>query len=380
MKGHAEHLKAICPSFNIPAFLTPWLDRFFEPAELTLIRILSEKPLQPALLARRMPAMADRSIEIFLDRAYRRGIINRLPDGRIDLTDFHVRFEIWALFEGWQDIPAEIRRRLNDWEMSFYEAAKRDQIESLKMGAAAAKADIAEYLLLPEAEDLIAHAPRIYLWPCNCRAMMGQCRQSVYTCLRFSNDRGLGWEISAGRAREIVHDANRKGLMQVGEVSPTADGGLTGAICNCCTHCCYPQRLSKRLGAEKIWPTSRYVAQHLAERCSRCGQCVARCPFQAFQFQKTSSDRSRDRKRDIIFNPDPCRGCGLCQTGCPEQAIRMIPLDAENCEPLSVRLGAVKKTVQQSAFTPAPTLPRQGGGPAEPKGGRVNSKRRSKRL
>jgi ferredoxin len=360
MQGHAEHLKAICRRFNIPDFLAPWLDRFFEPAELTLIRILSEKPLRPASLARRM---ADRPIETFLDRAYRRGIINRLSDGRIDLTDFHARFEIWALFEGWQDIPAEIRRRLNDWEMSFYEAAKRDHIESLKKGTAGANADIAEYLLLTEAEDLIERAPCIYLWPCNCRAMMGQCRQPLYTCLRFSNDRGLGWEISAGRAKEIVHDANRKGLMQVGEVSTTTDGRLTGAICNCCTHCCYPQRLSKRLASEKIWPTSRYVAQHLVEHCSRCGKCVARCPFQAFQFQKTSAGRSRDGKRNIVFNPDPCRGCGLCQTGCPEQAIRMIPLDAENCKPLSVRLGAVKQTVQQPVLPPAPTPPRQGGGP-----------------
>jgi ferredoxin len=351
MKGHGEHRRAICRRFKIPDFLAPWLDRFFEPAELSLIRILSEKPLRPATLAGQM---ADGSIENFLDRACRRGIINRLPDGRIDLTDFHVRFEIWALFEGWQDIPAEIRRRLNDWEMSYYEANKRDQIESLKKGTAGTNADIAEYLLLTEAEDLIAHAPGIYLWPCNCRAMMGQCRRPLYTCLRFSNDRGLGWEISAGRAREIIHDANRKGLMQVGEVSMTTDGTLTGAICNCCTDCCFPQRLSKRLGSEKIWPTSRYVAGHLVEKCSGCGKCVARCPFQAFQFQKSSPNRNRDSKRAIVFNPDACRGCGLCQTGCPEQAIRMIPLDAENCQPLSVRLGALKQTVQKHGFASSP--------------------------
>lgn len=47
--------------------------------------------------------------------------------------------------------------------------------------------------MLHEAEALLRRVAHVYLWPCNCRSMMGACRQSVYTCLRFSNDRDIGW-------------------------------------------------------------------------------------------------------------------------------------------------------------------------------------------
>jgi len=158
--------------------------------------------------------------------------------------------------------------------------------------------------------------------------MMKKCTQSVYTCLRFENDRGVGWEISKSRAKEIVSLANKKGLMQSGEVGIAEDGGISGAICNCCADCCYPHRLAEHCSAQKLWPLSRYVARYLKDRCIACGRCAKRCPFQAFTSEK-SRQASKAQSRTIHFNEDLCRGCGVCSTGCPEEAIEMTVIECK---------------------------------------------------
>jgi NAD-dependent dihydropyrimidine dehydrogenase PreA subunit len=68
----------------------------------------------------------------FLERAWRRGVVRRLDDGRIAPANFHVRFESWALFEGWQDLPKAIKNRLNQWELDHYLSTHRRMVKSLK--------------------------------------------------------------------------------------------------------------------------------------------------------------------------------------------------------------------------------------------------------
>lgn len=300
----------ICQIFAIPEFLIPWLDRFFEEREFELILTLASGPL-----SREELASETGTFERFLNRAYRRGVINDGVDADIELADFHVRYELWALFEGWKDISNDIRERLNAWELAHYEAQKREEIEALKAGKNVDVQDRAEYLLLHEAESLLDRAEHVYLWPCNCRAMMGQCKKPVYNCLRFTNARDIGWEISRERAKEITRQAHRQGLMQMGEVVLDEEGSITGGLCNCCADCCFPHLLAERLESQKIWPHSRYVAQFMPARCKQCGICARRCPFQAF-FQHGKA---------IEFDVERCRGCGLCVTTCPTEAITMLP-------------------------------------------------------
>lgn len=322
---------SVCQAFGIPNVIEAWLDRFFEPEEFDLILALAAGPLScNELWTKLVPPTHTKGdsfktpiVETFLERAYKWGIINYGVDGTLELADFHARFEIWALFEGWKDIPGEVRKQLNAWEMAYYEARKRDMIENLKLGIVDPTQEIAEYLLLYEAEELLEKVEHVYLWPCNCRAMMGQCSKSLYTCLRFTNERGRGWEISRERAKEITREANRSGLMQLAGVAMEPDESIAGGLCNCCSDCCYPHLLAERLDSQKIWPKSRYVAHYQRERCTSCGLCVRRCPFQAFQKENLAS---RAQKRDIRFFADRCRGCGVCATGCPEGAIQMIPL------------------------------------------------------
>jgi len=54
-------------------------------------------------------------------RAHHRGIVDPAADGTISLTDFHARFEVWALFESWKDVPSGIRTTLNEWEPDSHE-------------------------------------------------------------------------------------------------------------------------------------------------------------------------------------------------------------------------------------------------------------------
>jgi Pyruvate/2-oxoacid:ferredoxin oxidoreductase delta subunit len=175
------------------------------------------------------------------------------------------------------------------------------------------------YLLLDEAFEVLDQVDRVYLWPCNCRSMMDRCSRPVYTCLRFDNSRGQGYEISRERAKQIVVDANRQGLMQSGELGRDGGGRLKGAICNCCPDCCFPHLLARDLKAEKLWPLSRYTAVWQENACNFCGKCAKRCPFQAF-----FHDRSKENKQDCLtFNEALCRGCGLCAVTCPTTAITM---------------------------------------------------------
>jgi Pyruvate/2-oxoacid:ferredoxin oxidoreductase delta subunit len=233
------------------------------------------------------------------------------------------------MFEGWMDIPDEIRSQLNAWEFASYERQHTKQISKLKKGQPQEQSLIyPEYILLHEAEALLDRARSIYLMPCNCRAMMQKCNQSIYTCLRFENDRDVGWEISKSRAKEIVYLANKNGLMQSGEVGIVEDGVISGAICNCCADCCYPHRLAEHCNAQGLWPLSRYTARHLKDRCIACGRCAKRCPFHAFSFEKRRQ-ASKARSSTVHFDKNLCRGCGVCSTGCPKEAIEMRLIENE---------------------------------------------------
>lgn len=328
----ADKMQEFFDLYGIPDFLTPWIDRFFTDIEIDLALSLAAQPQSAVQIKQTFsgryksdPADQDSGLA---QRAYAKGIINLRDDLRYEPADFHARFDKWALFEGWKDIPAEIQEQLNAWELAHYERKHTGQISRLKNREPRDQSLIQpEYALLFEAEALIDLAGRVFLMPCNCRSMMKNCSQDVYTCLRFENDRGLGWEISKSRAKQIMRLANKKGLMQSAELGISADGGIKGAICNCCPDCCFPHLLAEASSAQKLWPLSRYVARHLEQPCNACGLCAKRCPFQAFTSEKTSG--SSGKQKAVRFHEELCRGCGVCATACPKQAIEMIPLDCK---------------------------------------------------
>ena len=251
MDENIPHLEATLRMTEAPGFLASWMSRFYDAADVQLIRLAAEGRLSSETIGGWNASKGDTAAVV--RSACKRGVIDLGPDGRYTVADFHRRFEMWALFEGWKDIPPEIRVRLNAWEMDHYAAGHADQVAALRGGGPIDAARIwPRYLLLHEAEALLGRVGAVFLWPCNCRAMMKGCGKPDLTCLRFSNDRGLGWEISRERAREIARSAHKNGLMQVGEIGIGPDGEITGALCNCCADCCYPQQLSIRLGRNTL--------------------------------------------------------------------------------------------------------------------------------
>ena len=299
-------MTAVAAAVGAPDFIHPWLDRFYDGDDAELL-----------LTAGEPTAVADLGAER-LERAVRRGVLDRDQAGAYAPASFHDRLQIWAMFEGWKDVPPVVHRQLADWEVDHYAESLRGELEALRDGLPGGDKQAGyTYLLLPEAEDVIAAAEHIYLFPCDCRAIVSRCRKTANACLRFDNDRGLGWEISPERALEILRATDRGGLMHTGELAGSEPA--PGAICNCCRDCCFPHLATELMETGDVWPVRRHVAAIDEDTCKPCGRCARRCPFAAI----TADSVGRPR-----LEPAACRGCGLCSTTCPTEAIAMRPLTA----------------------------------------------------
>jgi ferredoxin len=313
---------------GMPAFLANWVKRFYGPVDLAMLALsgnagLSETALGSALVAAGHAADPDAARTV-IRRAVVRGVLSDTSGNGIQPADFHIRFDYWALFEGWLDIPDDVRWQLNQWELGSYIDTHRQTAADLKAGKPRdPRRVVPEYVLLHEAQALIERVPHIYLWPCNCRSMLEGCRQPRLTCLRFDNARGIGWEISKARAQSILLEASRKGLMHSAELGLGENGAPMGAICNCCSDCCFPQRLAERERVAGYWPISRYQARLDPLACNGCGRCERRCPFGAIRLRQP---RDPDRPPAVRVNVDRCHGCGVCALGCRQAAIEMVRL------------------------------------------------------
>ena len=297
---------AVAAVVGAPECVLPWLDRFYDGDDVKVLLAAGG----PVGLANVEPER--------LERAVRRAVLDRDEAGAYAPASFAERLDVCAMFEGWRDIPDDVRRRLADWATADYAASVRDDLEALKSGAPGDSREIDyTYLLLPEAEAVIVAEEHVYLWPCDCRAIVGACDKPVDACLRFDNARGLGREISQERALEILRETDAAGLTHTDYLGRGA--GDAHAICNCCTDCCFPHRAAALLDAESVWPRRRHLAVIARDECTQCGTCAPRCPFDAI----TMSLESRP-----LVEAAECRGCGLCSTGCPAGAIAIRPLAA----------------------------------------------------
>ncbi len=308
--------KAVAAAVGAPDFILPWLDRFYDAGDAELV-LAAGQAGDPAGLAA-APATLGGVEPARLEHAVRRAVLDRDDAGRYSPSSFHDRLEFWAMFEGWKDVPLAIHRQLAEWDVDFYAEKIRPGVEAVRDGRPG-DGDQGDYsyVLLPEAEAIIAAQEHIYLWPCDCRSIVSKCRKPMFVCLRFENDRGVGWEISRERAVEILRTTDKAGLMHTADW--TGDPASSGAICNCCTDCCYPHLATDRLGTADVWPVRRHVAAIDMDVCTSCGRCGLRCPFDAIVCNLSGRP---------AFDPALCRGCGLCATGCSPDAIELRPLAA----------------------------------------------------
>ncbi len=306
-------MAAVAATVSAPEFVLPWLDRFYDGEDVALLLAVG----RPGEGADAPAGLANVEPERF-ERAVRRAVLDRDEAGTYAPASFADRLDIRAMFEGWSGIPDDVRARLADWATDDYAASVRDDLEALKSGDPGSSGEIDyAYLLLAEAEAVIAAEEHVYVWPCDCRAIVGGCDKPADVCLRFDNDRGLGQEVSRERAVEILRETDVAGLTHTDYLSRSP--GDTHAICNCCTDCCFPHRAAALLDAESVWPRRRHLVVIDHAECTQCGTCAERCPFDAITM---SADD------EPLVDDAECRGCGLCSTGCPAEAIAMQPLSA----------------------------------------------------
>jgi Pyruvate/2-oxoacid:ferredoxin oxidoreductase delta subunit len=178
----------------------------------------------------------------------------------------------------------------------------------------------ADMALLPyhKIEEDIRSARVIAVTECVCRkeaALTGhQCEHPVENCLSFGVaaefyiENGMGRQIAADEAIDIVKKADESGLVHAG-----ANAKHLSNICNCCPCCCASMKgmVAKGQGKQKFM-NALFEAVVDESQCTACEMCLDRCPVEAITVQETAN-----------VNRDKCLGCGLCAGDCAMEAISM---------------------------------------------------------
>ncbi len=111
----------------------------------------------------------------------------------------------------------------------------------------------AAYLLTPaEAEQLVAMAGGVAVGPCDCRQTFNNCDNPKQAEILLGPVRHVflksmphdAREVSREEATELLRDCHKRGLIQ----TIIKCKGDFYAICNCCSCCCVPLRMSKLYG------------------------------------------------------------------------------------------------------------------------------------
>jgi len=311
----------------------PYLPMMVDEAEMALVLAMRGEALSPSQVAQRMGLPVEQA-EGLLERAYRRGIVNKSGEGEgatYSAADFYTRLDVFAKYENWDDIPAQDRKAIHRRYLDEFIARVRPKVEQLMAGAPSADGlHNNDILLLHEVEEMLDAATDIVVQPCDCRRLAQNCDRPVETCIwldksaREALDRGHGRRLTRDEAKALVRKADRKGLMHTGD-SQWRTNGLS-PICNCCACDCYPFTAAREIGSKGVWPRSRYVAAYDRDACAFCGLCVRRCHFGAFYHDGGEVTVAGKTARNVQFDPALCWGCGLCANSCPTGAIVMRPL------------------------------------------------------
>jgi Pyruvate/2-oxoacid:ferredoxin oxidoreductase delta subunit len=126
--------------------------------------------------------------------------------------------------------------------------------------------------------------------------------------------------MTKSEALELLRSCEDRGLMHSIWTFKTP---FTAAICNCnLASGCMAMKLTAGYDVKVMW-RGEDVAVLDAEKCTACGRCAKRCPFDAIS-----------SKPGVVTIPaEKCWGCGICRSACAQQAIvlvdrRTVPLVA----------------------------------------------------
>ena len=129
----------------------------------------------------------------------------------------------------------------------------------------------AAYLLtLAEAEEIVGISEGLALGPCDCRAVFRNCDNPINSEIMVGLNRNVFIEerphnyreITIQEARDVLRQCHQRGLI------PTIVKCRQDfyAICNCCSCCCVPLRLSKKYGIGNALGRSNDIVREFKER------------------------------------------------------------------------------------------------------------------
>ena len=126
------------------------------------------------------------------------------------------------------------------------------------------------YLLTPtEAEEIVDTSEGLALGPCTCRTVFRNCDNPINTEIMVGRSQNMFIEerpqdyrqITKQEAMDILRQCHQRGLIHT-IIKCRQD---FYAICNCCSCCCVPLRLSKKYGIGNALTRSDDIVREFKE-------------------------------------------------------------------------------------------------------------------
>ena len=294
------------------------LKRLFSPEEAEIANQLTPVPEEASDIAARIGKSAE-PLATRLEAMAQNGLIFRIRRG--PKTMFLAAPFMIGLYEySVKKIDRELAELFKQYyDEAYQEEMGRSNVPGFKVIPLQQNLQ-ADLALLPyhKIEEDIRSARIIAVTECVCRkeaALTGhKCKHPTENCLSFGVaaefyiENGMGREITADEAIEIVKKADESGLVHAG-----ANAKHLSNICNCCPCCCASMRgiTTKGQGRHKFM-NALFEAIVDESQCTACEMCLDRCPVNAITVEEYANvDRDR------------CLGCGLCASDCTMEAITM---------------------------------------------------------
>ena len=293
------------------------LKRFFSPDEAELALHVTLIPETARVIARRAKRSLEETEQRLAEMAAKGLLFSIVKQNKpTEYMSNQMVIGIWEYHVN--DLDPDLIHDMNAYIPDLLEQAwKQPQLRTIPVNQSITpQMEISTY---EDAENLINQQKRIAVAPCICRRekkMVGEgCQAPEEVCMVFGLAadyyvrNGIGRMIQKSEAFEILHDANRNGLV----VQPS-NAQKAANICFCCGCCCGVLRTLKKYPNPVELVSSPFYARSNPELCDGCAICTERCPMDAIKIVDDKSGISRQR----------CIGCGLCVTTCPTEALSLV--------------------------------------------------------
>ena len=167
--------------------------------------------------------------------------------------------------------------------------------------------------------ELLKTKRRFAVCPCDCLAISrdmfvpDQCDHPTNVCIQtdgmadyYLDDIKTGREITYEEAVAILKKSIEGNL-----VPQTTFSHKSEIFCSCALCHCGILQGSKGFPGDANVNQTRYVIEHNAETCVKCGKCAKKCPMQAI---------TMDPETKLPVIDYSCVGCGQCVETCPKDA------------------------------------------------------------